>query len=90
VGDVIRPRPYLDLRTVKEPVVTPQSREVLKALKGGLALTALVALRRFGIFRLAARIHDLKALGHAIVTRRVERKGKWVAEYRLQNDRRHP
>jgi hypothetical protein len=68
--------------------VTPQSREVLKALKGGVALTALEALRRFGVFRLAARIHEIKALGHAIVTRKVERKGKWVAEYRLQNDKR--
>jgi hypothetical protein len=68
--------------------MTPQAREVLKALKGGFALTALVALRRFGCLRLAARIHELKALGHAIVSRRVERNGKLVAEYRLQNDKR--
>lgn len=49
----------------------------------GKPVTPMVALRRWGIFRLGARIYDLKEDGHKIKTRLVERGGARVAEYRL-------
>lgn len=49
-----------------------QNQQVLEALKAGESLTALEALNRFGIMRLAPRIHDLKCEGHKIISQRVE------------------
>lgn len=43
-----------------------QAEQILKALKSGDTLTSLEALRRFGVFRLAARCHQLRADGHNI------------------------
>jgi hypothetical protein len=41
------------------------------------------ALERFGCFRLAARIADLRSQGHNINTATVSKHGKEFAEYRL-------
>jgi hypothetical protein len=49
----------------------------------GKPITPMVALRRFGCFRLGARIWDLRKDGHDIKSRLVERSGSRVAEYRL-------
>jgi hypothetical protein len=46
-------------------------------------LTPLKALEKFGSFRLAARIRDLRDEGINIQTVIVERDGKRFAEYRL-------
>jgi hypothetical protein len=46
-------------------------------------ITSMQALRRYGCFRLAARIRDLRASGHQIETERVERGGKTFARYRM-------
>ena len=47
-------------------------------------ITALEALREAGSLRLAARISDLKAMGHRIDSEMVELdSGKRVARYRL-------
>lgn len=48
-----------------DPTVS-QNENILAALKGGESLTPLDALRRFGCFRLGARIYDLKQDGHEI------------------------
>lgn len=45
-----------------------QCEWILSQLKAGRKLTALECLREFGIFRTAARIENLRALGHQIVT----------------------
>ena len=45
-----------------------QKQAILTALKRRQRLTPLDALRRFGCFRLAARIADLRADGLNIVT----------------------
>ena len=60
-----------------------QSDRILDYLARGKPVTPLVALKRFGCFRLGARIWDLKRAGHRIETRRVNRGGATVAEYRL-------
>lgn len=60
-----------------------QNDLILDALKRG-PLTPLEALERFGCFRLAARVRDLRERGHAIAVERHElANGKKVARYRL-------
>ncbi len=62
-----------------------QSDMILATLKHGETLTAIEALQRFGCFRLAARIYDLKERGYRIGDRMVELgTGKKVKEYRLE------
>ncbi len=46
-------------------------------------ITPLEALNRYGCFRLAARIKDLRAQGHDIRTETVRTNGKAYAQYRL-------
>jgi hypothetical protein len=46
-------------------------------------LTALEALKMMGVFRLAARIEDLRRKGHNIVTEEVQEGGKNFARYHL-------
>jgi hypothetical protein len=65
-----------------------QCERLLEHLKLGLPLTAHKALYGYSCLRLAARIHDLRQLGHQIERRMVEvptRDGRRarVAEYRL-------
>ncbi len=65
-----------------------QNKIVLRYLMEGHTLTPNDALRRFGVGRLAARIYDLRLLGHKINTNRVHvmtAKGHeaCVAEYKL-------
>ena len=54
-----------------------QSQQVLQHLRHG-TLTAIEALQRYGTFRLAARIADLRQAGHIIQT----------TEHRLPNGKR--
>lgn len=60
-----------------------QTEQVLKCLKSGRSLTPGAALDRFGIFRLAARIHELKRAGHRIETHIVKFGQKRWASYLL-------
>lgn len=62
---------------------TTQRDAVLAALRTG-PLTPLEALDRLGVFRLAARAHELRQQGHAISVERFKTaSGKRVARYRL-------
>jgi hypothetical protein len=62
-----------------------QNRQILKALKGGLKITALYALNEFGCFRLSARIGELKEAGHDIKDRWIRTStNKRVKEYYLE------
>jgi len=47
-----------------------QTEHILQALQRGERLTPLDALNRFGCFRLAARVAELRVDGHDIVTLR--------------------
>jgi hypothetical protein len=49
----------------------------------GHTLTALEALKMMGVFRLAARIEDLRRKGHNIVTEEVQEGNKTFARYHL-------
>lgn len=58
-----------------------QNEQILAALRRG-PLTPLEALERFGCFRLAARVGELREQGHAIAVERHELpNGKRVARY---------
>jgi hypothetical protein len=57
---------------------------ILKCLEAGMALNPIQALQTLGVFRLAARIEELRKQGHLITT--VIKKtsdGKEYAEYSL-------
>ena len=57
---------------------------ILSHLKAGKSLTALAALDKFGVFRLAARCADLRNQGHRIVCENVKLpNGKRIGKYRL-------
>ena len=61
-----------------------QNQMVLIALQMGQKVTPLIALRRFGCFRLGARIYDLKQKGYKIASRMIETSRgskKYVKEY---------
>lgn len=61
-----------------------QNEEILSWLRKGHKIDPLLALEKFGSFRLGGRIHELRALGHPIVTNMVTKNGKHFAEYRLE------
>ena len=65
----------------------PQNARIIDYLASGRPLTPLVALRRFGTFRLGARVYELKRQGHPITSRLVRRGEAHVAEYRLERAR---
>ena len=59
-----------------------QKTQIKKYLNSGRTLTAIQALTKFGCFRLAARIADLRKDGVNIVTNIVTQKGKSFASYK--------
>lgn len=67
-----------------------QTRRILAYMQDGNRITPIVALAKFGCFRLGARIADIeKIIGYAPARRRVKvtnRNGRaiWVAEYWLE------
>lgn len=57
---------------------------ILAYLEKGYSITQLEALKMFGCFRLASRIHDLRERGHNInACRIITNTGKRVCEYVL-------
>lgn len=59
-----------------------QNQKILAYLKSGKKLNPLQALRKFGCFRLSARIWDLQE-ENTIKAERVTRNGKVFSEYSL-------
>lgn len=59
-----------------------QNKELLSRLKKG-PVTPLTALNELGIFRLSARVLELKGMGHTINTKLIKKNGKRFAEYSL-------
>lgn len=67
------------------PQKVSQTEQILKHLKSGRSISAAVAVHDYGIFRLAARIDDLKRKGHKISTEmRTSPGGKRFAVYSLK------
>ena len=62
---------------------TTQRAWVYSQLKKGKRLTALSAMDGCGSMRLAAIIHDLRGMGHSIITETKTANGKRFAEYRM-------
>ena len=52
-------------------------------LMSGKSITPLLALNKYGCFRLAAAIHKLRKNGMAIKTEYVTKNGKTLAKYFL-------
>lgn len=62
-----------------------QKSQILNHLKRNDSITALEAFGVYGVFRLAARIHELRQDGHDIRTEdRSDGQGRTYARYRLQ------
>jgi len=65
-----------------KPIGSKQCQQVLSHMQSGKPITSLEALRLYGIFRLASRIHDLKKNGFAIKSRDIQTEtGKKVSQY---------
>ena len=60
-----------------------QNKQILSYLEDGNKLTPITALKKFGCFRLSARILDLRNEGLTRQTENVTRKKKTFAEYSL-------
>lgn len=61
-----------------------QKKQILAYLKSGKSITQMEALYRFGCFRLASRINDIRNDGWGVVTEKIKLgNGKIVASYRL-------
>ena len=63
-----------------------QSLRILRHLERR-PITPMQALEQYGVFRLAARINDLRDAGHIIETETVKRGDKRYARYRLRKSR---
>tara|TARA_R110002012_G_scaffold81498_1_gene206340 strand:- start:46 stop:240 length:195 start_codon:yes stop_codon:yes gene_type:complete len=60
-----------------------QNNAILNYLKQGKKLDPLKALKKFGCFRLSARIFDLTQMGYNIKCTNISKNGKHFAEYQL-------
>lgn len=60
-----------------------QNLEILKHLQNNGSITPIDALKQYGVFRLGARIYDLKRKGYNIATEIVYKGRKKYAKYVL-------
>jgi hypothetical protein len=60
-----------------------QSLMIMKYLATGKPITALQALNKFGCFRLAARIHEMRSEGLAINEKTINKNGKRFSQYQI-------
>ena len=60
-----------------------QNQQIKSYLEKGKEITPIQALNKFGCFRLAARINDLRKDGLNIATKIMSKDGKTYASYRL-------
>ena len=73
-----------DLPTLTDEVSeASQNTRVLDYLLTGTPITATYAARFMGIYRLAARIYDLRRNGHRIESTTIQKGSKHFAIYRL-------
>ena len=61
-----------------------QETQILSHLKRHGSITPMTALEKYGCFRLAARIEEIRRV-HPIDTEMVKRNGKRFARYKLQS-----
>ena len=74
--------------TTNKPMT--QCEMVLQFMKEKGCINPIDALRELGCFSLAARIYDLRKLGHSIIAERISKQGRYskvnFAEYHLEGD----
>lgn len=64
--------------------LTPQAQAILKHMEDGNGITPLEALGVYGVFRLAARIGEIRDQGHTVITEyKKDYRGKTYARYCL-------
>ena len=74
----------MDANNTNKASSASQNSQILEWLANGNKLTALEALKEFGCFRLASRIHDLRDAGWDITKEMIILpNGKRVAQYAL-------
>lgn len=62
----------------------PQKENILSHLEDGKSITPIEALNKFGCFRLAARIFELREEGHDIICEKIKIKnGKKIGVYTM-------
>ena len=65
-----------------------QNKQILAHLRAGKTITAIQALNKYGVFRLASRINDLKngylLPEESIVSERIRVNKKFIAIYSLK------
>ena len=69
--------------------IPSQNQRILAYMNEFGSITPLEAMRDLGVYRLAARISDLRRLGHMVVSDWVEVSNRWgeksrVKSYRLE------
>ena len=75
----------LPMKLKAESITGTQNSQVLSHLQERGSITPLEALIVYRIFRLAARVYDLRVKGWNIETRiKRDRTGKTYAQYRLK------
>jgi hypothetical protein len=61
-----------------------QNAKILNHMLSGNSITAFEALQLFGCLRLAARIHDIRKMGHSVTKATMETDGgKKIAVYSI-------
>ena len=60
-----------------------QSLRIIGYMNSGRGITSMQALDKFGCFRLASRIHELRNMGYRITKTNVIRNKKQVAQYHI-------
>jgi Helix-turn-helix domain len=60
-----------------------QSFRIYQFMRKGMGITPLQALSRFGCFRLAARIHELRSMGINVIKTNVVKNNKQFAQYSI-------
>ena len=86
-----RPEPTLSSASVnrsrhesaEETAIKSQNKQILNYLSRGQSLTQIEAAELFGVWRLGARIWDLRRKGHDITTFTVTAGNKRFAKYQL-------
>jgi hypothetical protein len=73
-----------ELDTRKEPGFASHNGVLLRHLRSGKRITAYEAVQRYGIYRLAARINELRKAGHAIKSEEVWEGSRHWAVYWME------
>jgi hypothetical protein len=73
-----------ELDTRKEPGTASHNGVVLRHLRSGKRITAYEAVQRYGIYRLAARVNELRRMGHAVKSEDVWQGSRHWAVYWME------